>query len=184
MIIVIKVLTKLFLNKFIKTNKMSTTKLKGNEVHTNGQLPAIGTIAPDFTLVGQGMQEIHLSDYKGKKVLLNIFVSLDTSTCATSVRKFNKWVSEKENVVVICISKDLPFAQSRFCGAEGLDNVITASDFRYNTFAKDYGVLLTDGNLKGLMSRSVVALDENGKVLYTELVPEITEEPNYDINVF
>jgi len=115
---------------------------------------------------------------------LNIFPSLDTATCATSVRKFNKWVSEKENTVVICISKDLPFAQGRFCGAEGLENVITASDFRYNTFATDYGVLLTDGVLQGLMSRSVVAVDENGKVLYNELVSEITNEPNYEINVF
>jgi thioredoxin-dependent peroxiredoxin len=163
---------------------MSTTKFKGNDVHTNGQLPLIGSQAPDFTLVNSTLQEIHLSDYKGKRVLLNIFPSLDTSTCAASVRKFNKWVSEKENVVVICISKDLPFAQSRFCGAEGLENVTTASDFRYNSFATDYGVLLTDGPLNGLMSRSVVAVDETGKVLYTELVPEITIEPNYDISVF
>jgi thiol peroxidase len=163
---------------------MSTTKFKGNEVHTNGQLPVVGSMAPDFTLVNSILQEIHLSDYKGKRVLLNIFPSLDTSTCAASVRKFNKWVSEKENVVVLCISKDLPFAQSRFCGAEGLENVITASDFRYNSFATDYGILLTDGPLKGLMSRSVVAVDESGKVLYTELVPEITIEPNYDITVF
>jgi len=115
---------------------------------------------------------------------LNIFPSLDTSTCASSVRKFNKWVSEKDNMEVLCISKDLPFAQSRFCGAEGLENVITASDFRYNTFASDYGVLLTDGPLKGLMARSVVALDESGKVLYTEQVDEITTEPNYDIRVY
>ena len=163
---------------------MSTTKFKGNDVHTNGQLPGVGTLAPDFTLVNSSLQEIHLSDYKGKRVLLNIFPSLDTSTCAASVRKFNKWVSEKENVVVLCISKDLPFAQSRFCGAEGLENVITASDFRYNSFATDYGILLTDGPLKGLMSRSVVAVDETGKVLYTELVQEITIEPNYDITVF
>ena len=163
---------------------MSTTKFKGNEVHTNGNLPEIGTQAPDFALVGSGLQEIHLSEFKGKRVLLNIFPSLDTSTCAASVRRFNKWVSEKENVVVLCISKDLPFAQSRFCGAEGLENVITASDFRYNSFATDYGILLLDGPLKGLMSRSVVAIDENGKVLYTELVPEITTEPNYEITVF
>jgi len=163
---------------------MSTTKFKGSDVHTNGQLPLIGSQAPDFTLVNSGLSEIHLSDYKGKRVLLNIFPSLDTSTCAASVRRFNKWVSEKENVVVICISKDLPFAQSRFCGAEGLENVTTASDFRYNSFATDYGILLTDGPLKGLMSRSVVAVDETGKVLYTELVPEITIEPNYDITVF
>jgi thioredoxin-dependent peroxiredoxin len=163
---------------------MATVKFKGNDVHTIGKLPEIGSMAPDFTLVNAGLQEFHLSDYKGKRVLLNIFPSLDTGTCAMSVRKFNKWVSEKENVVVICVSKDLPFAQSRFCGAEGLDNVITASDFRYHTFANEYGVLLTDGPLKGLMSRAVVALDENGKVLYTEQVAEITNEPNYEITVF
>ena len=163
---------------------MATVKLKGSEVHSIGTLPAVDSIAPDFTLVNSSLEEFHLSDYKGKRVLLNIFVSLDTGTCATSVRKFNKWVSEKDNMVVICVSKDLPFAQSRFCGAEGLDNVITASDFRYSTFANDYGVLLTDGPLKGLMARSVVALDENGKVLYTEQVAEITNEPNYDITVY
>jgi len=163
---------------------MATVKFKGADVQTNGQLPVVGSLAPDFTLVSGGLQEIHLSDYKGKRVLLNIFPSLDTGTCATSVRKFNKWVSEKENVVVLCISKDLPFAQSRFCGAEGLDNVVTASDFRYNNFATDYGVLLTDGPLKGLMARSVVAVDEDGRVLYTELVPETVNEPNYDITVF
>ena len=163
---------------------MATVKFKGNDVHSSGKLPEIGSTAPDFTLVDAGLQEIHLSDYKGKRVLLNIFPSLDTSTCATSVRKFNRWVSEKDNIVVLCISKDLPFAQSRFCGAEGLENVITASDFRYNTFATDYGVLLTDGPLKGLMARSVVALDENGKVLYTEQVAEITNEPNYEISVY
>ncbi len=163
---------------------MATVKFKGNEVHSIGSLPAVGSQAPEFTLVGSGLQEIHLADYKGKRVLLNIFPSLDTGTCAMSVRQFNKWVSDKENVVVICVSKDLPFAQSRFCGAEGLNNVVTASDFRYNTFANDYGVLLTDGPLKGLMARSVVALDENGKVLYTEQVSEITNEPSYDINVY
>lgn len=163
---------------------MTALKFKGNEVHSIGQLPAVGSQAPEFTLVGNDLKEIHLSDYKGKNVLLNIFLSLDTGTCAASVRKFNKWVSEKENVVVICVSKDLPFAQSRFCGAEGLDNVITASDFRYNTFATDYGVLVTDGPIKGLMARSVVALDENGKVLYTEQVSEITNEPSYEINVY
>lgn len=163
---------------------MATTKFKGSDVHTNGELPVLGSQAPEFTLVGSGLQEIHLNDYKGKKVVLNIFPSLDTATCATSVRKFNEWVSKKENTVVICVSKDLPFAQSRFCGAEGLNNVITASDFRYNSFASDYGILLTDGPLKGLMSRSVVAIDENGKVLYTELVSEITNEPSYDIAVF
>jgi thiol peroxidase len=163
---------------------MATAKFKGEEVHLIGELPAIGSQAPDFTLVSSDFKEIHLSDYKGKRVVLNIFASVETSVCSASVRKFNKWVSEKENMVVICISKDLPFTLARFCGAEGLDNVITASDFRYNTFANDYGVLLTDGPWKGLTTRTVIALDENGKVLYTELVPEITTEPNYDLNVY
>lgn len=163
---------------------MATIKFKGTEIHTNGELPTVGTQAPEFTLVGAELNDIKLEDYKGKRVLLNIFPSLDTDTCAMSVRKFNKWVSEKENVVVICVSKDLPFAQKRFCAAEGLDNVITASDFRYHTFAHDYGVLMIDGPLKGLMARAVVALDENGKVLYNQLVEEVSEEPSYDITVF
>jgi thiol peroxidase len=163
---------------------MATTKFKGNDVHTSGELPKVGSQAPDFTLVGSDLQEIKLNNFKGKRLVLNIFPSLDTGVCAMSVRKFNQWVSEKENTVVLCVSKDLPFAQKRFCGAEGLENVITASDFRFNSFAKEYGVLLLDGPLEGLMSRSVVAIDENGKVLYTELVPEITTEPNYEITVF
>ncbi|MEA4984944.1 Thiol peroxidase [bioreactor metagenome] len=160
---------------------MAKITFKGNAVNTNGQLPAVGSKAPDFKLVGAGLNELSLADYKGKQVVLNIFPSLDTGVCATSVRQFNKWVSDKENTVVICVSKDLPFAQSRFCGAEGLNNVITASDFRYNNFATDYGVLMTDGPLAGLMARSVVAIDENGKVTYTELVPEIVQEPVYEV---
>lgn len=160
---------------------MATTKFKGNPVKTSGELPAVGSKAPDFKLVKGDLSEISLSDFAGKKVVLNIFPSIDTGTCAMSVRQFNKWVSEKENVVVICVSKDLPFAASRFCGAEGLDKVITASDFRYNSFALDYGVLQEDGPLKGLMARSVVALDETGTVVYTELVPEITTEPSYNL---
>ena len=163
---------------------MATVTFKGSEVKTNGSLPAVGTTAPDFKLVGAGLNEISIADFKGKRVVLNIFPSIDTGVCATSVRNFNKLAAATDNVVVICVSKDLPFAQSRFCGAEGLDNVITASDFRYNSFATDYGVLFADGPLKGLMARSVVAVDENGKVLYTELVSETVEEPNYDINVF
>lgn len=160
---------------------MAKITFKGNAVNTNGQLPAVGSKAPDFKLVGAGLNELSLADYKGKQVVLNIFPSLDTGVCATSVRQFNKWVSDKENTVVICVSKDLPFAQNRFCGAEGLNNVITASDFRYNNFATDYGVLMTDGPLAGLMARSVVAIDENGKVTYTELVPEIVQEPVYEV---
>ena len=160
---------------------MATVTFKGSEVKTNGSLPAVGTTAPDFKLVGAGLNEISIADFKGKRVVLNIFPSIDTGVCAASVRNFNKMAAADDNVVVICVSKDLPFAASRFCGAEGLDKVITASDFRYNNFATDYGVLMTDGPLAGLMARSVVAFDENGKVLYNQLVPEITEEPNYEI---
>ena len=160
---------------------MATVTFKGSEVKTNGSLPAVGTTAPDFKLVGAGLNEISIADFKGKRVVLNIFPSIDTGVCAASVRNFNKMAAADDNVVVICVSKDLPFAASRFCGAEGLDKVITASDFRYNNFATDYGVLMTDGPLAGLMARSVVAFVENGKVVYNQLVPEITEEPNYEI---
>ena len=160
---------------------MATVTFKGSEVKTNGSLPAVGTTAPDFKLVGAGLNEISIADFKGKRVVLNIFPSIDTGVCAASVRNFNKLAAATDNVVVICVSKDLPFAASRFCGAEGLDKVITASDFRYNNFATVYGVLMTDGPLAGLMARSVVAFDENGKVVYNQLVPEITEEPNYEI---
>ena len=128
---------------------MAKVTFKGNEVNTNGQLPAVGTNAPDFKLVGASLNEISLADYKGKRVVLNIFPSLDTGVCATSVRQFNKWASDKENTVVLCVSKDLPFAQGRFCGAEGLNNVITASDFRYHSFATDYVVLITYVQIKG-----------------------------------
>ena len=160
---------------------MGQVTFKGSAVNTNGNLPAVGSQAPDFKLVGAGLNEISLADFKGKRVVLNIFPSIDTGVCAASVRNFNKWASGNDNAVVICVSKDLPFAASRFCGAEGLENVITASDFRYNNFASDYGVLMTDGPLAGLMARSVVAIDENGKVVYNQLVPEIVEEPNYEV---
>ncbi len=160
---------------------MASVTFKGSPVKINGNLPEVGSQAPDFKLVGSGLNEINLSDYKGKKVVLNIFPSIDTGVCAASVRNFNKWASQNENTVVICVSKDLPFAQSRFCGAEGLENVITASDFRYNNFATDYGVLMLDGPLAGLMARSVVTIDENGNVAYNQLVPEIVEEPSYEV---
>lgn len=160
---------------------MASVTFKGSPVKINGNLPEVGSQAPDFKLVGSGLNEISLSDYKGKKVVLNIFPSIDTGVCASSVRNFNKWASKNENTVVICVSKDLPFAQGRFCGAEGLENVITASDFRYNNFATDYGVLMLDGPLAGLMARSVVAIDENGNVVYNQLVPEIVEEPSYEV---
>ena len=159
---------------------MTTTNFKGNPINLNGNLPAVGTKAPDFTLVKGDLSEVKLSDFAGKKLIINIFPSIDTGVCAASVRNFNKVASEK-GITVLCVSKDLPFAASRFCGAEGLNDVITASDFRYNNFATDYGVLQVDGPLKGLTARAVVVLDEKGVVTYTELVPEITEEPKYDI---
>lgn len=159
---------------------MAEITLKGNKIHTLGNLPIQGEEAPDFTLVKTDLSEGKLSDYKGKKVVLNIFPSLDTATCAASVRRFNAEASNLENTVVLCISKDLPFAQARFCGAEGLDNVITLSDFKTGQFGKKYQVEITDGPLEGLESRAVVIVDENGKVIYSQQVPEIVDEPDYE----
>ncbi|HHC79740.1 MAG TPA: thiol peroxidase [Flavobacteriia bacterium] len=158
---------------------MATITLKGNPIHTSGELPSIGSQAPDFTLVKDDLSKSSLSDYKGSKVVLNIFPSIDTGTCAASVRQFNKEAAELEDTKVLCISRDLPFAQARFCGAEGIENVINLSDFATADFAKDYGLLITDGPLANLCSRAVVVLDENGKVIYTEQVGEIVDEPNY-----
>jgi thiol peroxidase len=158
---------------------MAKITLKGGEVNTNGELPAVGSKAVDFNLVAADLSEKSLADFAGKKVVMNIFPSLDTGTCAASVRHFNKAASELDNTVVLCISKDLPFAQARFCGAEGLDNVITLSDFRTD-FSADYGLKIVDGPLAGLSSRVVVVLDEQGNVKYTQQVPEIVDEPNYD----
>lgn len=159
---------------------MATVTLGGNPTHTNGELPKIGSKAPEFKLVDANLGEISLSSFEGQNVILNIFPSVDTSTCATSVRTFNKLASELPNTKVLCISRDLPFAQKRFCGAEGIDNVINLSDFRDASFAKDYGVLLTDGALNGLHARAIVVVDANGVVKHTELVAEIANEPNYD----
>ncbi len=159
---------------------MAEITLQGNPVHTLGTLPAIGSKAPGFTLVKNDLSEAKLSDYQGKRVVLNIFPSLDTPTCAASVRRFNAEASKLENTVVLCISKDLPFAQARFCGAEGLNNVETLSDFRDGNFGKNYQVEITDGPLAVLESRAVVILDEEGTVVYTQQVPEIVDEPNYD----
>lgn len=158
---------------------MAQVTLKGNPVQTSGSLPAVGSVAPDFTLVKSDLSEVSLANYKGKKVILNIFPSIDTGTCATSVRSFNKEAAGLENTVVLCISKDLPFAQARFCGAEGIDSVITLSAFRDTDFAASYGVDMVDGPLKGLTARSVVVVDEAGKVAYTQLVSEIVNEPDY-----
>lgn len=159
---------------------MASITLKGNQISTVGNLPAIGETAKDFTLIKSDLSQTSLQDYKGTKVVLNIFPSIDTGVCAASVRKFNKIASEKSNTKVLCISRDLPFAQARFCGAEGLENVITLSDFNTGAFGKAYGLEIATGPLAGLHSRAVIILDENGKVIYTEQVPEITQEPNYD----
>jgi len=157
---------------------MAKITLKGNEINTNGELPK--GIAPNFTLVKSDLSEVQLSDFKGKKVILNIFPSLDTAVCASSVRKFNAELNALPNVVVLCISKDLPFAHSRFCEVEGLKNVVSLSEFRDFNFSTAYGVSIVDGPLKGLMARSVVVIDEAGSVVYSELVPEIVQEPNYE----
>ncbi|MDR2684991.1 MAG: thiol peroxidase [Prevotellaceae bacterium] len=156
------------------------THFKSTEVHTNGELPKVGTIAPNFTLVKNDLSPLSLSEFRGKKVILNIFPSIDTGVCAMSVRRFNKEAAELKNTAVLCISKDLPFAQGRFCGAEGIENVITLSDFRTDEFVKNYGVLQTDGVLAGLLARAVVVIDENCVVKHTQLVEEITTEPNYE----
>lgn len=159
---------------------MATVTFKKDiTVNTSGQLPAVGSAAPDFTLVKNDLSEVSLKDLKGKTVILNIFPSIDTGVCAASVRKFNKEAAALSNTIVLAISADLPFATSRFCTTEGIENVEPASVFRSPEFAKAYGVLMLDGPLKGLLARSVVVVDADGKVKYTELVPEITEEPNY-----
>lgn len=159
---------------------MSKILLEGNPINTVGTLPEIGSVAPEFTLVNGGLEDKTLSSYKGKKVILNIFPSIDTPVCATSVRKFNDEASKLENTVVLCISADLPFAHGRFCGAEGIENVETLSIFRDDSFGKAYGNIIVDSPLKGILARSIVIVDEDGKVVYTELVPETTEEPNYE----
>jgi len=159
--------------------KSSTVTLGGNPVRTNGVLPKVGAKAPAFALTTGTLSEIGPKELKGKRVILNIFPSIDTPTCATSTRKFNEFASSLANTEVWCVSADLPFAQGRFCGSEGLANVKTASSFRTN-FGQAFGVTLTSGVLKGILARAVVVLDEDGVVTHTELVPEIANEPNYE----
>ena len=159
---------------------METIKFKGTPVHTYGTLPSTGSEAPCFKLTRSDLSELYCHDLKGKRIVLNIFPSLDTSVCATSVRKFNEMASRLENTVVVAISKDLPFAQARFCTTEGIDHVIAASAFRSPEFSKNYGVEMVDGPLAGLLARAVVGIGEDGKIIYEELVPEITHEPDYD----
>lgn len=159
---------------------MATVTFKGNPVTTNGDLPAVGSQAPDFQLVAGDLSDASLSSYAGKKKILNIVPSLDTPTCATSARKFNEQASRIDDAVVLVISADLPFAQGRFCSTEGLTNVVPLSMMRSNDFAKDYGVLIQDGPLAGLTARAVVVLDANNKVVHRQLVAEIADEPDYD----
>lgn len=159
---------------------MATITLKGNPIHTSGNLPETGSKAADFTLVNKGLEDVSLSDFSGKRVVLNIFPSIDTGVCAASVRTFNQKVSEMDNTAVLCISKDLPFALGRFCGAEGIENVEVLSGFRDEDFDRNYHVQILDGPLKGVYSRAVVVLDENGKILYTEQVPEIAQDPDFE----
>ena len=159
---------------------MAQVTLRGNPIHTNGELPAVGAKAPDFTLTTGDLKDVTLADYKGKKKILNIVPSLDTPTCATSTRKFNEQAGKLPNTVVLVVSADLPFAQKRFCTTEGLQNVIPLSLIRGKHMAKDYGVLIQDGPLAGLTARAVVVLDENDKVIHRQLVPEIAQEPDYE----
>ncbi|PWG04471.1 thiol peroxidase [Polaribacter aquimarinus] len=159
---------------------MADITLKGNAINTIGNLPEIGTTAPDFTLTTVDLSQKSLTDFFGKKIILNIFPSVDTGTCATSVREFNKKASDLENTIVLCVSKDLPFAQKRFCGAEGIENVEMLSDFADGNFGKSYNLEIANGPLAHLHSRAIVVIDENGKITYTEQVPEIVDEPNYE----
>ena len=158
---------------------MAQVTLRGNPFNTSGELPAVGSSAPGFSLVGSDLSEINADSLSGKKVVLNIFPSIDTPTCATSVRTFNERAAGRDDTVVLCVSEDLPFAAGRFCGAEGIENVKTGSAFR-GSFAEDFGVRLEDGPLAGLTARSVVVLDAEGTVVHTELVGEIADEPDYD----
>ncbi|MDY6148316.1 MAG: thiol peroxidase [Porphyromonas sp.] len=160
---------------------MTTVKFK-NEINVtlNGVLPQMGIEAPNFKAVKGDLSEVSLSDFRGKKVVLNIFPSVDTGVCAASVRRFNMEAAAQENTVVLCISKDLPFAQSRFCAAEGIENVVMLSAFRCDCFEKAYGLMMQDGPLKGLLARAVVVIDAEGYIVYSELVPEITQEPSYE----
>ncbi len=159
---------------------METVHFKGEPQHTCASVPAVGAQAPDFKLVTKDLAPLTLADLRGKRVVLNVFPSLDTPVCAMSVRKFNETASRLDNVAVVCVSMDLPFAMARFCTLEGLDDVIAASAFRSPGFAKDYGLMLTDGPLEGLLARCVLIIDENGKVIYRDLVNEITDEPDYE----
>jgi thiol peroxidase len=159
---------------------MATVTLSGNPIHTSGELPAVGSTAPAFRLVDKDLNDVGLEDFTGKMKILSIVPSLDTGVCATSTKVFNERIGGRDDVVVLVASADLPFAQARWCGAEGVANVVTVSMMRSRNFAKDYGVLIEDGPLAGITARAVLTLDANNKVLHTQLVPEIVQEPDYD----
>jgi thioredoxin-dependent peroxiredoxin len=159
---------------------MSEIKLKGNVIHTSGELPVAGNAAEGFRLTKNNLSEVVMKDYAGSRIVMNIFPSLDTSVCAASVRRFNVIASEMPEVYVLCISADLPFAQSRFCGAEGLEKVETLSVFRSPEFGRDYGLEIVEGPMKGLLARAVIVIESDGRIGYTELVEEITNEPDYE----
>jgi thiol peroxidase len=161
-------------------DKMAQITFKGNPVNTSGELPEVGANAPDFLLTKTDMTDVTLNDFKGKKLVLNIFISIETPVCAESVRRFNNEIKKYENTEVLCVSRDLPFAHARFNMDEGLENVISLSELRNLDFGRDYGLRLVDGSMAGLLARALVVIDEDGKVSYTELVPEIGEEPDYD----
>ena len=159
---------------------MAKISSRGEIVETSGELPAVGAIAPSFALRKADLSPITLADYEGSRLVLNIFPSIDTPTCAKSVRQFNQSAAAMPNTKVLCVSADLPFALSRFCGAEGIENVETASVYRSPEFGRDYGIYMAEGRLGGLLARAIVVIDESGKVIHTELVPEIAQEPDYD----
>ncbi|HEY5368184.1 MAG TPA: thiol peroxidase [Hanamia sp.] len=165
-------------NSNVENIQGTSITLHGNILHTVGKLPAVGTVIKDFTLTDTSLNEKTLADFKGKNLILNIFPSVNTGVCAKSVREFNKDAASLNNTTVLCISKDLPFAQKAFCGAEGIDNVVMLSDFR-NDFGHAYGVLMADGPMRGLLSRAVIVINPEGKIVYEEQVPEIAQEPDY-----
>jgi len=158
---------------------MAKITLKGNPAQTSGELPAVGSTAPNFSLTRTDLSDLSLKDFSGKKIVLNIFPSIDTPVCATSTRRFNAEAGNLKNTVVLCVSRDLPFAHSRFCAAEGLEDVITVSEMRRSDFGETYGVVITDGPLADLLARAVILIDEKGEIIYTQLVTEIGEEPDY-----
>jgi thiol peroxidase len=163
----------------MKGHSMTIITLNGSPVHTSGTLPPIGTQAPDFIVTKTDLSDIRLKNYQGKKIILNIFPSLDTPTCATAMHQFNEIAKQYHQVLVLCVSADLPFSQKRFCTSENLDNLQPVSVFRHPEFGFDYGVMINDGSLEGILSRAVVVIDEQGKIIYTEQVKELSNEPNY-----